>query len=182
MSSKLIVTYLFPLTLPHLHYFNVTPKVCGVAACLFQQRGHSLAIHRVCFILVEAFRTTVKETAVKLICCPRFRTPPVDRKFSYTLLATINLMMDCASVLCRFPSEPLDSHLSCLLRAELLFLSPTRVPSRRHVQHQRPQVQSVGIVPYYRSTRLFAAYLGDVLLMVAVTYDGRTTDDIVFDE
>ena len=112
----------------------------------------------------------MKETAVKLICCPRFRTPPVDRKFPYPLLATINLMTDCASVLCRFPSEPLDSHLSgrlCLLRAELLFLSPTRVPSRRHVLHQRPLVQSVGIVPHYRFTRLFAAYLGDVLLMVA---------------
>ena len=39
--------------------FNVTPKVCGVAACIFQQRGHALAIHRVCFILVVAFRTTV---------------------------------------------------------------------------------------------------------------------------
>ena len=125
------------------------------------------------------------ETAMKLICCPRFRTPPVDRKFSYQLLATINLMTVCASVLCRFPSEPLDSHLSgrlCLLRAELLFLSPTRVPSRRHDLHQRPQVQSVGIVPYYRYTRLFAAYLGDVLLMLAVKYYGRTTDDIVFDE
>ena len=134
---------------------------------------------------LHTFRTTVKETAVKLICCPRFRTPPVDRKFSYPLLATINLMTDCASVLCRFPSEPLDIHLSgrlCLLRAELLFLSPTRVSSCRHVLHQRPQVQSVGVVPYYRSTRLFAAYLGGILLMVAVEYDGRTTDDIAFDE
>ena len=114
-----------------------------------------------------------RERNSREICCPRFRTPPVDRKFSYPLLATINLMTVCASVLCRFPSEPLDSHLSgrlCLLQAELLFLSPTRVPSRRHVLHQRPQVQSVGVVPYYRSTRLFAAYLGDILLMVAVKY------------
>ena len=157
----------------------------GCCSVFCQQRGHSLAIHRVCCILVVAFRTTVKETAVKLICCPRFRTQPVGQKFSYPLLATINLMTDCASVLCRFPSEPLDSHLSgrlCLLRAELLFLSSTRVPSRRHVLHQRPQLHSVGIVSYYRSTCLFAAYFGDVLLMVAVTYDGRTTDDIVFDE
>ena len=76
-----------------------------------------------------------------------------------------------ASVLSRFPSEPVDSHLSerlCLLRTELLFLSTTRVPSRRHVMHQRPQVLSVGFVPNNRSTRLFASYLGDVLLMVPV--------------
>ena len=163
----------------------MTPKACRVAACLFPQRGHSHAIHRVCFILVVAFRTTVKETAVKLVCSARFRTPPVNRKFIYPLLATINLMADCASVLKSFPSEPLYSHLAerlCLLWVELLFLSTTRVPPRRHVLHQRPQVQSVGIVPYYRSTCLFASYLGDVLHMVAVKYDGRTTDDIFFDE
>ena len=84
-----------------------------------------------------------------------------------------------------FPSELSYSHLPkrlCLLPAELLFLSTTRVSPRRHVLHQRPQVQRVGIVPYYRSTCLFASYLGDVLLMVAVKYDGRTTDDIFFDE
>ena len=162
----------------------MTPKVCSVAESLFRQRGHSLASHRVCFILVEAFRTTVKERAVKLVCSVSFRTPPVDLKFIYPLLAAINLMADCVSFLSSFISEPLDSHLPerlCLLRAELLFLSTTRVPSRRHVLNQRPQVQSVDIVPYYRSTRLFASYLGLVLLMVAVKYDGRTTDYIVFD-
>ena len=157
-------------------------RCCSV---YFQQRGHSLAIHRVCFILVVEFRTTVKETAVKLICGARFRTPPIDRKFTYPLLTTINLMADCASILSSFPGEPLDSHLPkrlCLLRAELPFLSTTRVPARRHVLHQRPQVQSIGIVPHNRSTRFFAPYLGDVLLMVAMKYDGRTTNDIVFDE
>ena len=108
-------------------------KVCSVAACLFQQRGHSLAIHRVCFILVVAFRTTVKETAVKLVCRARLCALPVDRKFSYPLLAAINLMTDCASVLSRFPSEPLDSHLPerlCLLRTERNWFS-----SRRRVYH-----------------------------------------------
>ena len=127
----------------------------------------------------------MKETAVKLVCNARFRTPPVDRKFTYPFLAAINLMVDCASALSSFPSEPLDSHLPerlCLLRTELLFLSTTCVPSGRHVLHQRPQVKSVGIVPYYRSTRLFAPYLGDVFFMVAVTYDGRTTNGIAFDE
>ena len=112
----------------------------------------------------------------------RLCAPSVDRKFSYPLLAAINLMTDCASVFSRFPREPLNSHLPerlCLLRAELLFLSTTCVPSRRHVLHHLPQVQSVGIVPYYRSTRLFASYIGDVLLMVAAEYDGRTTDGIL---
>ena len=102
------VTYLFPLT--HLHYLNVTSKLCGVAACLFQQPGHSRTIHRVCFILVVAFRTTVRETSVKLLYRARICVPPVDRKFSYPLLAAINLMTDCASGLSRFPSEPLESH------------------------------------------------------------------------
>ena len=108
---------------------------------------------------------------MKLVCSARFRTPPVDWKFTYPLLATINLMADCASGLSNFPSEPLYSHLPerlFLLRAELLFLSTTRVPPRRHVLHQSPQVKSVDIVPCYRSTCLFASYLGDVLLMVAV--------------
>ena len=151
----------------------------------FQQRGHCLAIHRVCFILVVAFRTTMKETAVKFICGACFRTPPIDRKFTYPLLTTINLMADYASILSSFPGEPLDSHLPkrlCLLRTELPFLSTTRVPARRHVLHQRPQGQSIGIVPHNRYTRLFAPYIGDVLFMVPVKYDGRTTNDIVFDE
>ena len=127
----------------------------------------------------------MKETAVKLICGACFRKPPIDRKFTYPFLTTICLMADCASILSSFPCEPLDSHLHkrlCLLRTELPFLSTTRVPARRHVPHQRPQVRSIGIVPHNRSTRLFAPYLGDVLFMVAVKYDGRTTNDIVFDE
>ena len=137
------ITHLFPLTLPRRRYLNVTPMVCSVEACILQQCGHSLAIHRVCFILVVAFRTTVKETAVKLLCSARLCASPVDRKFSYPLLAAINLMTDCASVLSKFPSEQLDRHLPerlCLLRTDMLFLSTTRVPSRRHVLHQRPQV------------------------------------------
>ena len=34
-------------------------------------------------------------------------------------------------------------------------------------------------MPRNRSTRLFAQYLGDVLLMVSVKYDSRTTNDVV---
>ena len=67
----------------------------------------------------------MKETAVKLICGACFWTPPVDWKFTYPLLTTVNLMADCASVLSSFPGEPLDSHLPerlCLLRTELPFL------------------------------------------------------------
>ena len=127
----------------------------------------------------------MKETAMELICSTRLCTPPIDRKFANSLLATINLMADCASALSRFPREPLDSHLSVglgLLRLEQLFLSTTCVPSRRHVLHQRPQVQSVGIVPHYRSTRLFTPYLGNLLFMVAVKYDSRTTNDVVFNK
>ena len=179
------VTYLFPLTLPHLHYFNVTSKVCGVLLCIFQQHRHRLTIHRVCFILVVAFRTTVPKTPVELIGSTRLSTPPIHPTLANSLLATINLMADCASALSRFPSEPLDSHLPerlCLLWTELVFLPTTYVPSRRHVMHQRPQIQSVGIIPHYRSTRFFAPYLSDVLFVVSVKYDGRPTNDIFFDE
>ena len=38
------------------------------------------------------------------------------------------------------------------------------------------------MVPYYRSTRLFDPYLGDILLVVSVKYDSRTTDDVVFNK
>ena len=134
----LLITYLFPLTLPHLHYFYVTSKVCGVAACLFQQRGHSIVIHQVRFIFVVALRASVKETAMELICSTRLCIPPIDRKFANSLLATINLMADCASILSSFPSEPLDSHLSVwlgLLRTESVLLPTTRVPSRMHALH-----------------------------------------------
>ena len=72
--------------------------------------------------------------------------------------------------------------MSGLLRTESVLRATTHVPSRRHVLHQSPQVQSIGIVPYYRSTRLFATYLGDILLMVSVKYDSRTTDDVVFNK
>ena len=47
-------------------------------------------------------------------------------------------------------------HLSLQLRRfwpERILLPSSRVPSHRHVLHQRPQVQSVGIIPDYRSTR-----------------------------
>ena len=94
-------------------------------------------------------------------------------------------MADCASILSSFPCEPLDGHLSerlGLLWTELLFLSTTCVPSCRHVLHQCPQVQGVGIVPYDGSAQLSVPYLGDILLVVTVKYDGRTTDDIIFDE
>ena len=110
-SSHLTRCVHISLTLPHVHYFNVTPKACSVAACLFQQRGHGLAIHRVCFILVVAFRATVKETALKLVCSTRLCAPPIDRRFSYQFLAAVNLMTDCESVISRFPSEPFDRHL-----------------------------------------------------------------------
>ena len=155
-KSSHLITCLFPLTLPRLHYFNATPNVCSVAACLFQQRDHCLAIHRVCFILVVAFRTTVKETAMELVYSARLCAPPVDRSVSYPLLAVINLMTDCASVLSRFPCEPLDSHLPerlCLLWTELLFLSTTRVPSRASaptgIQRCHRTIQSI-----YTSLRL----------------------------
>ena len=52
----------------------------------FQKCGHSLAIHRVCFIWVVAFRTTVKEIAVTLVCSARLCASPIDRKCSYPLL------------------------------------------------------------------------------------------------
>ena len=63
-----------------------------------------------------------------------------------------------------------------------VLLATTHVPSRKHVLHQCPQVHRVGIVPYYRSTRLFAPYPGDILLMVSVKYEGWTTDDPVFNK
>ena len=55
------ITHLFLLTLPRRRYSNVTPMVCSVEACLLQQCGHSLAIHRVCFIMVVAFRQPWKK-------------------------------------------------------------------------------------------------------------------------
>ena len=160
-------------------------QCCNVS--FFQQRGHSIAIHRVCLILVVAFRTTVKETAVKLVSSVRLCAPPVDRKFSYPLPGAINLMADCASVLSRFPSEPLDTHLPerlCLLRAELLFLWTTCVAyhpvgmSRISAHRHRALASYATIDIHVSSPRILVTSL----VMVAVKYHGRTTDDIVFDE
>ena len=58
----------------------------------------------------------------------------------------------------------------------------TRVPTRRHFLHQSPQVQCVSVVAYDLSTRFSPSYLGDARLVVSVEYDGRTTDDVIFDE
>ena len=52
----------------------------------------------------------------------------------------------------------------------------------RHFLHQCPQVQFVSIVAYDRSTWFSPSYLGDARLVVSVEYDGRTTDDVIFDE
>ena len=41
--------------------------------------------------------------------CVTLRT--IRRNISYPLLAAINPMTECESVLCRFPSVPLDNHL-----------------------------------------------------------------------
>ena len=81
----------------------------------------------------------------------------------------------------RLPVPRLSVRLG-LLRAESVLLTTTHVPSRTHILLQCPHVQNVGIVPYYRSIRLFAQYLGDTLLMLSVKYDGWTTDDVVFDK
>ena len=114
---------------------------------------------------------------MKLVCSTCLCTPPVDQKFSNSLLPSVDLMTDAALRSNRFPSSPLDGRLFArlgLLRTESILLATTHVPSRRHVLHHCPQVQSVGIVPYSRSTGLFAPYLRDILLMVSVKYDSWT--------
>ena len=105
----------------------------------------------------------------------RSTAPPVHRKFTDSLLPTVDLMSDRVSRPFGFPRQPFRSHLSVQLRrfgSELVFLASTHVPPRRHVLHQRPQVQSVGVVTADRSTRssglsvLGLTYLGVSFLVV----------------
>ena len=75
------------------------------------------------FHFVVTFRATVPKTPVELIGSKRLSTPSIHPTLANSLLATINLMADCASARSRFPSEPLDSHLPerlCILWTELV--------------------------------------------------------------
>ena len=120
---------------------------------------------------------TVVETSVELIRRVRLAAPPVHRKFTDPLLSTVDLMSYGASRSYGFPSEPFYVHLTvqlCRLGSKVILFPSSRVPSRRHVLHERPQVQSVGIVAGDRSTRtsglsvLVLTYRGDSFLVIAV--------------
>ena len=97
------VAKLFPITPPHLDCFDVALKVGCVAARIFLKRSHSLAVQRVRFLVAIAFLAAVKVAAVELVSRMRFRTPSVDRKFPNSLLPSVDLMADRASVLSGLP-------------------------------------------------------------------------------
>ena len=88
-------------------------------------------------------------------------------EFAYTLFAPVDLVSDGATCPKLFGRQPLRSHLSarlCSLWPELFFFTMTHVPPPRHILHQRPHVQCIGIISHNRSTRLYIAYLSDVFL------------------
>ena len=134
---------------------------------------------------------TVVETSVELICRVRLTAPPVHRKFTDPLLSTVDLMSCGAPRSCGFPCEPFYGHLTvqlCRLGSKVILFPSSRVPSRRHVLHERSQVQSVGIVPDDRSARssghsvLVLTKRGDSFLAIAVKNERRSTNHVIFDE
>ena len=123
---------------------------------------------------------------MRRLCCS---APAIHRKFTYPLLPTVDLMSDRVSRPFGFPRQLFHGHLPVQLRqfgSELVLFASTLVPSRRHVFHQRPQVQSVGIVTDDRSTRssglpvLCLTYLGDPFLVVSLKDYRWTTHNTVF--
>ena len=94
----------FPLTLPHFDNVDKASNVGRVRFRVGKTFSHCLAIHRVRFLwVVVALRAAVKETAVKLVCCSRICAPPVNRKFAYSLLTTVDLVADAVSRSDGFP-------------------------------------------------------------------------------
>ena len=70
----------------------------------------------------------------------------------------------------------------CSLWPELFIFTTTYVPPARHILHQCPQVQGVGIISHNRSTRLYIAYLIDVFVVIPMENDRWSANNIVFDE
>ena len=69
-----------------------------------QKRGHGLVVLRIRFLGVGvAFRATVPETSVELIGGARLSTPSIHRKLPNSLLPSVDLMADRASVLSDLP-------------------------------------------------------------------------------
>ena len=138
------ITFTLPRAFPHFDHFDVTSEVGCVAARIFQKRGHTLAVHGVDFLGIGvALWAAVKIAAVKLVRSTRLRAPTVDTEFPYSLLPSVGLVTDAESRSLRFAREPLDGHLSIrlgLLRTELFLFTSTRVPSRRHILHDSPQI------------------------------------------
>ena len=62
-----------------------------------------LTVQRVRFLVVIALWAAVKIAAVELVSRMRFRTSSVDRKFTNSLLPSVDLMADRASVLSGLP-------------------------------------------------------------------------------
>ena len=90
-----------------------------------------------------------------------------------------------------FPRLPFRRHVSVQLGrvgSEVFLFTSSRVPSHRHVLHERPQVQRVGVVPDDRSKRssglsvLLLAYLGVPFLVIAEKNRGSTANHVIFDE
>ena len=110
---------------------------------------------------------TLRLPASKDVGNPSSRCKLGMSEFAYTLFAPVDLVSDGATCPKLFGRQPLRSHLSarlCSLWPELFFFTMTHVPPARHIWHQRPHVQCIGIISHNRSTRLYIAYLSDVFL------------------
>ena len=131
------------------------------------------------------------KTSVELIRFVRLTAPLVHRKFAYPLLSTVDVMSYGASRAFGFPSQPFRSHMSVQLRrfgAEVVLFPSSRVPSHRHVLHERPQVRHVRIVsddPPTRTSSLSVLVLtlrGDPFLVIAVKNERSSANHVIFDE
>ena len=77
--------------------------------------------------------------SVKLMRRPRFLAQPVDRKFAYSFISTIEMVPDRLSSLRCFPRKPVHGHMYVLMRRmrmKLSLFASTHVPPRRHVSKE----------------------------------------------
>ncbi|KAK2146605.1 hypothetical protein NP493_3619g00001 [Ridgeia piscesae] len=120
--------------------------------------GHRLTVspvsdyfHRICN------GTSVKETPLELVRCSSFVTPTIHQEFSYALLPAVKLVSEGVFGSRRFPGQPIRSHMSIQLhrlRSKPVLFSSMREPSSRHVLHQCPKIEGIGVIAYDRATRL----------------------------